>query len=719
LPLPDRVRHASDSTVKASRIPTWAAAAAIAAAGGAAYAGSFRGVFQFDDIPAILDNPTIRWIWPPTIALYPPVGALTVSGRPLLNFSFALNYALSGFHPWSYHALNLLIHLACALALFGLVRRTLTRLAEPAADGCALAAALLWVVHPVTTECVTYVVQRAESLAALCYLGTLYGLARGADTGRRRWLAFSALCCLGGTGFKEIIATAPLAAYLYDRTFLARCWSGPWRARKRYYFALAATWLPLLGLTAWIGWNRGATSGFHVGVPWWPYWRSQGEALARYALLAVWPHPLAFDYGPSTLGALPATALFALAAAALAGTAWGTWRGRAWAFPLATSFLVLAPTSVIPGVLQFVAEHRDYLPLAAALTLLVVGAARASARLLGAGPAAAWIPPALLLAAVAGLAALTARRNSAYRTELGLWLDTVAKRPGDPLAQANVGHALLTEGKVNEALPYCLESVRLDPTKPQPHYNLGMAYEQLQRWPEALKEFEVAAAINPELFYADFRAGRILDRLGQPAEAERWLRRALEVEPDYADSHGSLGVALAALGRPDEAIGEYRRSLALRADQPEVEFNLGVCLAGRGRVREACEHYAAAVRLDPHYLAAQLNLGLSLAQIGRWPEAQQTLQAAVRLSPDSAEAHGGLALLLDQMGRPLEAVPEFQAALRLRPNFPEARYNFGNALLRLGEIGAARAQFAEALRLRPDFAAAREMLGRIDAGQGR
>ncbi len=700
--------------MKPWRIPGWAAAAAIAAAGGAAYATSFRGVFQFDDIPAILDNPTIRWIWPPTIALYPPVGALTVSGRPLLNLSFAVNYALSGFHPWSYHALNLLIHLACALVLFGLVRRTLARGAEPAAEGCALAAALLWAVHPVTTECVTYIVQRAESLAALCYLGTLYGLARGADSGRRRWLALSAGACLFGCGVKETIATAPLAAYLYDRTFLARSWAGPWRERKGYYLALAATWLPLLGLVAWIGWDRGATSGFHVGVPWWPYWRSQGEALARYASLAFWPHPLAFDYGRSSVGAFPATALFALLVAALAATAAGAWRGRAWAFPIAASFLVLAPTSVIPGVLQFVAEHRDYLPLAAAMTLLAVGAARA-ARALG---APGVVPAALLLAAAAALGALTARRSLDYRTELGLWLDTVAKRPGDALAQANVGHALLGQGKVREALPYCLRSIELDPTKPQPHYNLGLAYEELQRWNPALEQFEIAAAINPELFYADFRAGRILDRLGHPAEAERWLRRALAIEPNYADTHGSLGVALAALGRPEQAIEEYRRSLALRPDQPEVEFNLGVVLAARGRIREAIERYAAAVRLDPKYAAAELNLGLCLGQVGRWPEAEQALRAAVRIEPESPEAHGGLALLLDQMGRPLDAVAEFQEALKLRPDFPEARYNYGNALLRLGEAGAARDQFAEAVRLRPDFAAAREMLERT-AGPGR
>src|SRR6185312_12994021 len=96
-------------------------------AGTAAYATSFCGAFQFDDYPSILDNPTLRRFWPPGPALSPPHGALTVSGRPLLNLSFAANYAVGAYGLWSYHLLNLLIHLGTALALFGLVRRTLRR----------------------------------------------------------------------------------------------------------------------------------------------------------------------------------------------------------------------------------------------------------------------------------------------------------------------------------------------------------------------------------------------------------------------------------------------------------------------------------------------------------------------------------------------------------------------------------------------------------------
>ncbi|HEY3755457.1 MAG TPA: tetratricopeptide repeat protein [Opitutaceae bacterium] len=688
----------------------------IVAATAAAYATSFWGAFQFDDLPAILENPTICRLWPLTVPLVPPVGALTVSGRPLLNLSFALNFAVSGYWPWSYHALNLLIHIGAALTLFGIVGRTLRRNGRSHPDGLALIVAVLWAVHPLTTESVTYVVQRAESFVGLCFLLTLYGFARATEPEQTRgpsfrWYLFSWLACLLGTGVKEVIVTAPAVVYLFDRTFVAKSWRGPWRQRKGYYMALAATWLPLLALVAWTGWNRGSTSGFKVGIPWWPYWRSQGEAVARYVGLSIWPHPLTFDYGPSTLGLAAANAWFGVLALGLIATVIGCWKGRPWAFLVASGLLVLSPTSVIPGVLQFVAEHRMYLPLAAVVTGGAVGIHSLLVRVpfLRRGRTVV----ALACAVAAAYGAVTARRNLVYRTDLALWLDTAQKRPADPLAQANVGRALFNRDRIDEAIAYSKRAIALNPLKPEAHFNLGLAYEQRKRWVDAVDQFEAAGTINPDMFFADFRAGRILNRLGRYGDAEPWLRRAVAIQPEDADAHGSLGVTLAALGHPREAVPEFERSLDLRSDQPEVEYDLALAWAGQGQPEQAMRHYAAAIRLDPRYGAAQLNFGIGLAQAGDLPAALKALQAAVRLLPASAVAHASLALALDQAGETEKAVSEFRAALRIQPVYPEAHYNLGNALLRGRDLRGADEEFQEAVRQKPDFGPAREMLNRL------
>ena len=195
------------------RARSWICAGLIAAAAAGAYATSFLGSFQFDDIPSLLENPTVRRLWPPGIPLSPPHGALTVSGRPILNLSFALNYAVSGYGLWSYHALNLLIHIGAALALFGIVRRTLAGAGAPASQGTALAVAAVWAVHPLTTESVTYVVQRAESLMGLFFLLTLYFFVRGVQAVRPGRAALgmllSVLSCWLGTAARRSFAASP------------------------------------------------------------------------------------------------------------------------------------------------------------------------------------------------------------------------------------------------------------------------------------------------------------------------------------------------------------------------------------------------------------------------------------------------------------------------------------------------------------------------------
>ncbi|HEX3729629.1 MAG TPA: hypothetical protein VHV47_07475, partial [Opitutaceae bacterium] len=280
------------------------AGAAVALAGLLAYANSLRGAFFFDDRVSIAENPSLRDLGKLGVVLWPDLGGgATVNGRPILNLSLAINYAISGTHPWSYHAFNLAAHVAAGLALFGIVRRTLllcsgrgfARSLPP--TGFALAAALLWTVHPLLTESVTYIVQRAESLMGMFYLLTLYCFVRGLSGRARLWHSLSVAACLLGMGTKEVTATAPVLVLLYDRTFAAGSFAEAWRRRRAYYAALAATWLPLALLVAQTGGDRGGTVGFDVGIKWWAYGLTQLEAIPRYLLLSVWPRPLVFEYG--------------------------------------------------------------------------------------------------------------------------------------------------------------------------------------------------------------------------------------------------------------------------------------------------------------------------------------------------------------------------------------------------------------------------------------
>ena len=415
------------------------AALVIVLAGAAAYASSFQGVFVFDDNDSIVANTAIRHLWPP----WRFFGSLN---RPVVNLTLAINYAIGGLRVGSYHAFNLAVHVLAALTLFGLVRRTL--LLPPlrarfggASTALALAVALLWELHPLQSEAVTYVIQRAESLAGLFCLLTLYCVLRGADSGRPwRWGACAFLACALGMATKQTVAAAPIVVFLYDRAFLAGSFREVLRKRWPIYVGLGATWLLLVPSAVTAVGRPGLSAGFQMSA-WTParYGLTELGVVLHYLRLAFWPSGLCVDYfwraaqtaGDILPGAAVVGALLAATAAALA-------LRPMWGFLGAWFFLALAPTSSIMPIADAAAERRMYLPLAAVIAFMVIGGYALAERWLrrrtaatGRISAAALVIVAALVIA-ATLGALTARRNLVYRSELSIWNDTVSKRPENP-----------------------------------------------------------------------------------------------------------------------------------------------------------------------------------------------------------------------------------------------------------------------------------------------
>ena len=252
------------------------------------YAGTFGVPFLLDDSSSIVDNSSIRSLRAVAEVLAPPADG-TTGGRPFLNLTFAVNYSTSGLEPWSYHAVNLLIHVLAALTLFGVVRRTLlmTPLRSRWSDSALWFAgmvALIWGVHPVQTQSVTYISQRAESLMGLFYLLTLYGFIRGLEARPLLWHTLAVSACLLGAFTKEVIVTAPLLVLLYDRAFVAGSFAEALRRRKLFYSSLAATWAVVGWMLLDVG-QRGV--GFGEGVSAFNYALTQCDAVLVYLKLCL------------------------------------------------------------------------------------------------------------------------------------------------------------------------------------------------------------------------------------------------------------------------------------------------------------------------------------------------------------------------------------------------------------------------------------------------
>jgi tetratricopeptide (TPR) repeat protein len=595
-------------------------------AGLAAYFGSFRGGFLFDDMHTVVENPTVRRLWPVTDVLFPPPehpGA----GRPIPNLTLAINYALNDLRPWGYHAVNLALHLLAGLALFGVARRTLCMPALRDRFGTRAAPlafwlTLLWMVHPLQTESVTYITQRTELLMGLFYLLTLYcGIRAWAPQRKTVWGLAAVAACILGMFSKEAMVSAPLMVALYDRAFVTGSFREAFRQRSRLYAALSATWGILAAMIA--NGPLGGTVGFHLGVTALEYLGTQAGVVLHYLRLAVWPSPLVLSYqdwpiARSFLDCLPA----GLAVLALLGASvWALRRFPPLGFLGAWFFLILAPTSsFVPIVTEVAAERRMYLPLASIAALVVVGGwsllGAAERRLpVGSRSGLRWLAAPFVVLLAAGSVYGTVMRNRDYESALRMWTDVVRKRPNNAGAFNGLGVALAMAGRWEDAVGAYRRAIQLKPDGIEPHGNLGKAFSRLGRYDEAVAEYRKALGLSPEGNpMIEHSLGLALEATGRYREAAAAYRKVVESVPGYAQAWFGLGICEQQLGRPDEAIAAYRRALGLAPSAVEVRLKLAALLASLGRLDASIAEYETVLKAEPSRADARAALDAVLAR---------------------------------------------------------------------------------------------------------
>ncbi|MGQ9662041.1 MAG: tetratricopeptide repeat protein [Kiritimatiellia bacterium] len=490
-----------------------------------AYHNSLQGALVFDDQRIISHIRSIDSLWGGERPL------LGTSWRPVTDATFLLNRLL-GRRVTDYHAINLLIHLGCAVLLYAVVRRTLliAGLGENPSycRRLAFVCAAVWVCHPLTTGAVTYIAQRYEALMGFFYLLLLYCMTRvGSAVGAGvPWGIFAIVACWLGMGSKEVMITAPVAAVMYDWLFVARG-SASVLLKKRWwlYAGLVVGWgiLVLLARAK----VRFDVSRYYVWRGFSPlyYVFASPGVMARYLRLVFWPVGLCFDYAwpvPSTLRAGDWVGLVVLLVAILS-LAIAVFRRKYLAFPLSCSFLVLAPTLFVPRP-DPVVEYRMYLPLAGVICFSVAGISTAVTRLRSSHQWARsayflrWFSRSAFVGIVAVLTFLTVHRNEDYRSAERLWRKVIAQRPDNLRARVALGTVFLAEGRESEAEVCFREVVRLSSLKGTSGPGIALTARAL-----ALKEL-----------------GMLSYSQGKVKEAVTLLQEAVKIAPSFEGASNCL-----------------------------------------------------------------------------------------------------------------------------------------------------------------------------------
>jgi tetratricopeptide (TPR) repeat protein len=612
-------------------------AAILVAATVLAYSNSLSGPLIFDDGLAITDNVGIRDL-SNLAAMVRSERELPTAGRPLVNVSFALNYAIGGVDVRGYHIVNIALHVVSGLLVFGIIRRTWSRASR---DDVAFAASLLWLVHPLNTEAVNYLTQRTELMMALFLLLTLYASIRAWASGKLAWYAVSVLSCAAGMACKESMVTAPLLVVLYDVVFV---FGSPRRAfaeRWRFYALLGATLLllPLLMLSG----PRIHSAGFASGVSPWTYLLNQARLIARYIGLAFWPRSLVAVYGwplPLTLADVWPSALFVAGLAVASAIALMRWPKAG--FLGAWFFITLAPaSSVVPIATEAGAERRMYLPLIALVVLVVAGLdALHRQKDSPSGPSSLRFH--VLVAVIAVLLGVaTYNRNLDYLSPVVLARTSVERfptpvgyhylaneliaagdraggraelqraLPQDTRAYYTLGVELLKDGDAQGAIEAFQTFLRENPTllaAVSARQLLGQAFMKEQRWTEAIQQEEMALTMNPTDEQRTETYGVLVDACfsaEQYEQAVTYGRQYLARKPDDVRVISRVGVSLVALNRLEEAIDLFRLAARLSPTNADAHKNLANALSDHGDVAEALVAAERALALRPEDPATQ------------------------------------------------------------------------------------------------------------------
>ena len=624
------------------------------------YLNALDNGFHFDDTHSIVENHHLRDLGniprffvdsstfsnEPAMAMY----------RPLLQTTYALNFALGGYQAAGYHVVNLVTHILCVWMVFAIVARL------SASSSQALAAAILFGLHPLHSQVVNYISSRSESLAALGGLVAIYAML----VARTRLAAISYGVALMVKSTALLLLPLLLALKAVPQAAL-----GTLSFRRFAPFVLISITYGVV-----ISWDGFLPRSLAQEVrPLTTQWMTQLKATVYYLKLLVLPAGLSIEHAfqPACTvwnGTVVASALF------VATLALGGWRLRRRLPLVATGllwfFAALTLTFAFP-LNVMVNEHRVY--------LASIGLAAAVASL--------WRWPSVSASsgvAIAGLmlALITGQRNAIWQDDLTLWSNAAARAPAMFRAQSNLGLALYEHRDFEPALAALSRSLELNPGHAKTWNNLGLVEEAI----------------------------------GNHGRAERAYRTALELRSDLSGTHGNLGRLHAAAGDHAAALSQLRKALAINSWNLEARVNLGRLYQQRDELQNAEAAYREALTLDPAYAPALNNLALLREQLGDVATAQELLAAAVRHDPQHSEARANLLLL--QMERngvpPREAYERVVAEVADRSPVWKA---LGDLRFRASDYDGAIAAYEKTLALDPGTRGVLKLLADAHRGAGR
>lgn len=614
------------------------------------YYPSLHYNFQFDDVANIRNVFGIR-----TLTFW---DSLFASSRWIPFWLNAVNYRMGKFDPYYFRLFNIGFHILAGIFVFYV---TLLALSRFKADSVykkynyviAYLTSFLFLLHPVQTQTVSYVIQgRMEGLAGLamlivtlcflmaCYVQKLYA--------KTIWYFLVFASAFIGTGTKEIMVVAPFLLLVVDWFMVAQ---GNWPAFKKrlifhalftiFFFGVYLHLLKpsffanLIGLKLEARNNIGNLLTEAPGQKIYPmhFFISQFKVIIHYIVMFFWPFNISVEYDWKLVKnffaldcIVPLCALLTLCSV----LAYRMRKNKAdiITFCFLWFFIAIAPRSTIIPSSELLADYKTYMASYGMVLFLAIGMVHIFVALMPYfskmirlfGAAQTNYLMATLISLPVGYA--TYERNKVWRSSEEFWSNIIANAPGKARAYNNLAVALSDQGRMQESIPLYKKAIMMDKNYPDPRNNLAVAYSMTGKLALAIEVMKDAIRINPynPEEYNNLASFFITQK--NYDEAEKILQHAIKLRPHYGKAYYNLGKICMDRGQQDQAVAYYRKA-CMEAD---LDNDSGYRVYAQAAIQtnkypEAIEALQKLIEVNPHELEFKARLAYCYFSTQKYPEA--------------------------------------------------------------------------------------------------
>lgn len=626
------------------------------------YSNSLHSPFQFDDQVFITKNDSIK-----NLGNIKSLWEDSNYRKRIIPFaSFSVNYHFFKEDVFGYHFVNTIIHIFSVLAVWWFAVLIVSFVRDDKFKNLLFGffIALLFLVHPIQTEAVTYISQRFTLFACLFYLLSLCFYIQA----RKKMVAKSSFVVIGvnfsvsllfgflGVFSKETIFTLPFIFLLIEVLFFTNRRKAKIAAFSGFSFFLVALGLKIFN----IKWSFVFFRLVDKGITSWTYLLTQFKVVTLYIGLLIFPVNQNLDHdilmSRSFLEWPTVGGFFILLTVALLGI-WIYRKNKLITFGVFWFFIALLVESSFLPINDFMVERRLYLPSVGFFIVIVEVFRILYSR---------WKNVLIFLCVwITVLSILTVRRNLVWRDPVILWQDVIRKSPRKVRAYHNLGLSYLDKKDYVNALSYFDVVIMLNPRHFLAYYNRAIIYKVRRRYDLALRDYKMSLSIKRDFPPTYYNRGNIYYELREYKNAISDYRTAIKLKPDYAKAHFAYANACKAIGN-----------------------------------NAAYHHYAQALKWKPDWVDVYNNRGNLFAENGKYDEALNDFQKALELKPDFADVYNNRALVFAAQEHDQEALADYHTAIRLRPDYIEAYHNRGNLYYTLKDYRKALEDYHKALSLK-------------------